>query len=215
MGLLAVNRYINICHNKYYAKWFTIRSTLFACVFTWCGALVFVLPNLLGWGNYTFDVETASCIWNRLDNYSYTLFLASIAVFLPSVCISFCYMRIFMFAASNVKNISAPNAGRKNMNKSLKIAQSLFASFISYSLMWLPYGIVMAADFADKYPMIVHTFTTAIAHFNSTLNPILYTIFNPAFRKSFIKMLNKLFYSNQRRKSDQSNINLKNLTFNS
>jgi hypothetical protein len=56
----------------------------------------------------------------------------------------------------------------------VKLAKGLFASFILFTICWLPYGLVVIADFDDNLPGSVITYTMTIAHFNSTLNPVLY-----------------------------------------
>jgi hypothetical protein len=87
-------------------------------------------------------------------------------------------MRIFIYAR-NVKNKVASGGGRSNgsdMRKSLKLAKGLFASFMLFTLCWLPYGIVVMIDYEDNFPATVITYTMGIAHFNSTLNPVLYAL---------------------------------------
>jgi hypothetical protein len=63
-----------------------------------------------------------------------------------------------------------------DLKKSLKIAKGLFASFMLFTLCWLPYGLVVMSDFGDHFPPAVHAYTMAIAHFNSSLNPVLYAV---------------------------------------
>ncbi len=94
--------------------------------------------------------------------------------------------------------------GRKSnddFKRSLKLAKGLFASFLLFTICWfeffcsinffinnplkfsytnrLPYGLVVMIDFEDKFPPAVHAYTMAIAHFNSSLNPVLYAVANP------------------------------------
>jgi hypothetical protein len=70
--------------------------------------------------------------------------------------------------------MTGSRTGSSDLRKSLKLAKGLFASFMLFTLCWLPYGIVVMIDFEDKFPASVITYTMDIAHFNSTLNPILY-----------------------------------------
>ena len=64
MFYLAFNRYIHICHSVIYNKWFTIQKTIIYCLTTWVIGIMFILFNLVGWGNFKYDTETLSCIWN-------------------------------------------------------------------------------------------------------------------------------------------------------
>jgi hypothetical protein len=63
-----------------------------------------------------------------------------------------------------------------DLKKSLKLAKGLFASFLLFTLCWLPYGLVVMTDFGDNFPPAVHAYSMAIAHFNSSLNPVLYAV---------------------------------------
>jgi hypothetical protein len=74
------------------------------------------------------------------------------------------------------------------MHKSLRIAKGLFASFMLFTLCWLPYGVVVISDYHDKFPKAVHMFTMLLAHLNSALNPVLYGCYNPAFRRGYKKV---------------------------
>ena len=47
-------------------------------------------------------------------------------------------------------------------------------------------------DFNDQLPRTVIMFTMAIAHLNSSFNPILYSIFNLTFRRGIITLFKKL-----------------------
>lgn len=47
-------------------------------------------------------------------------------------------------------------------------------------------------DFGDHYSRSVHMYTMLMAHLNSTLNPLLYGIFNSPFKKGYKKFLMKI-----------------------
>lgn len=141
MGSLAVNRYINICHNKSYKELFTFKKTIGLCIFAWIAGLLVDLPNFLGWGGHFFDPKSANCMWNRLASKSYSIFFPTTAIFLPCVAILFCYVRIFVFAymakLRTSKSITvAAQINSREMIQSLKIARALFASFSSFTICW-------------------------------------------------------------------------------
>ena len=100
-------------------------------------------------------------------------------------------MKIFLYVREK-KNLALRDSKNKISKKSVKIAKSLFASFALFAFCWIPYGLVVALDFRDKYPLIVHAWTTFMAHVNSTLNPVFYVLLNPAFRLSFRKLNSKI-----------------------
>lgn len=56
-------RYIHICHNSYYAKWFSWKKTYLYCSITWFIGILINIPNVTGWGGYYYDEKTLSCVW--------------------------------------------------------------------------------------------------------------------------------------------------------
>ena len=130
----------------------------------------------------------------RLASQSFSIFFPTIAIFIPCLCIGGCYLRIFLYVKEK-KTLALSDSKNKISKKSVKIAKSLFASFALFAFCWMPYGLVIASDFRDKYPLIVHAWTTFMAHVNSTLNPVFYVLLNSAFRLSFIKLFTSRNFS--------------------
>ena len=130
-----------------------------------------------------------------MASQSLAIAFPTVAIFIPCICIGSCYFKIFLYVREK-KNAMASHDkkdGKKEIsNKSIKIAKSLFASFALFTVCWMPYGIVIATDFRDRYPIIVHAWTTFMAHVNSTLNPVFYMLLNPAFRIGFKKLNAKI-----------------------
>nr|QVK45859.1 G protein-coupled receptor [Proales similis] len=184
MGFLALNRYLNICHNQLYGRLFTWRNSVAMCALAWlCGCLV-DLPNFVGWGGHFFDPKSANCMWNRLASPSYSVFFPTTAIFIPCAAIGICYARIFVFARRKTAGSTATKSkdmSVRRMKRSLAIAKSLFASFALFTVCWVPYGLVIAFGYQDHFPMSVHATVTFMAHINSTMNAVFYMALNPAF----------------------------------
>nr|QVK45858.1 G protein-coupled receptor [Proales similis] len=180
MGFLAINRYLNICHNRFYQVIFTRRNAFLFCALAWiCGFLI-DLPNLVGWGGHFFDPKAAQCNWNRLANHSYTMFMPITAIFIPCALIGFCYFRIFWFLRKKNYFSQQANMSRREA-RSIAVARSLFISFALFVVCWLPYGIVIITGFSDSHPFYLHIIAALLEHLNSSANPIFYMLFNPAF----------------------------------
>lgn len=78
----------------------------------------------------------------------------------------------------------------KRERKAAKVLGIITGAFIAC---WLPFFVLavlapFCADFC-RIPPIAFSFCLWLGYFNSTLNPILYTIFNPSFRKAFQKII--------------------------
>jgi hypothetical protein len=53
-----------------------------------------------------------------------------------------------------------------------------------------PYAFANIIDFADHASKGLHIFTVFIAHFNSTINPYVYMLLNPGFKKFYSQLKN-------------------------
>lgn len=78
----------------------------------------------------------------------------------------------------------------KRERKAAKVLGIITGAFIAC---WLPFFVLaVLAPFCGarcNIPDIVFSFCLWLGYFNSSLNPILYTIFNPSFRKAFQKII--------------------------
>jgi uncharacterized protein with PQ loop repeat len=92
----------------------------------------------------------------------------------------------------------------REMKNSIRIAKGLFASFMLFTLCWLPYGIIVMIDFHDNLPRTAHMFSMLLAHLNSSLNPVLYAIFNPGFQRGYMTFLRVLILRKSPAKEDRS-----------
>ena len=109
------------------------------------------------------------------------------SIVVPCIAILFCYVKIFIHSSR-----SKTRSHSTNQNHSLRLAQGLFVSFMLFTVCWLPYGIIVMTDYSDRLPRTAVMFTMTFAHLNSSLNPILYGIYNPAFRAGYMVLFRKL-----------------------
>nr|WNH96628.1 5-HT1A [Sinonovacula constricta] len=79
------------------------------------------------------------------------------------------------------------------MKRERKAARTLAIITGSFISCWLPFFIMaITAPFIREYvhiPPLVESITLWLGYCNSMLNPIIYTVFNPEFRKAFQKIL--------------------------
>ena len=153
-----------------------------------------------GWNTHWYDTKLLSCIWNRLGSRSYAMFFIYTCIMTPCAAIFYFYMRIFLYAWRS-KGRAANNS---SVRKSLHIAKGLFASFMLFALCWVPYGFIVLIDYEDRLPRSTVMFTMTIAHLNSTLNPLLYAIFNPSFRNGYINLFKAIVGSPKHTMSNAS-----------
>ena len=126
-------------------------------------------------------------MWNRNSNLSYDWYLVIFNVVIPCLGIIFCYSRIYVFTQKS-KNRS----NNLSVNRSIHLAKTFFVSFMVFMICWIPYGLVVLVDFDGKVPRNVVLYSIALAILNSSLNPIIYAIFNSNFRNSCVNLFNKI-----------------------
>ena len=143
--------------------------------------------NSKGWNNFTYDKVVLFCTWNMKSNLVYNWYLIIVNVAIPFNAIFFCYSKIYIFTQKS-KNRS----NSSGLNRSIHLAKTFFASFMVYSICWMPFGIVLLLDFDSKLPKSVVVYSIALAILNSSLNPIIYAIFNSNFRNSFVNLFKKI-----------------------
>jgi hypothetical protein len=105
------------------------------------GGIILDLPILLGWGNHTFDLKTASCVWNRTYGFGHTIFFSTITVYIPCTLVLICYIKVFHYiykhrANSMARRRSSNSQGQNKDDKAVKIAISLFVPFLILIVCW-------------------------------------------------------------------------------
>lgn len=126
-------------------------------------------------------------MWNRNSNLSYNWYLVFVNVVIPCLGIIFCYSRIYVFT-QNSKNRS----NNLSVNRSIHLAKTFFASFMVFAICWMPYGLVVLIDFDYKVPRSLVLYSDALGILHSSLNPIIYLVFNSNFRIACGHLFNKI-----------------------
>lgn len=77
----------------------------------------------------------------------------------------------------------------KRERKAAKTLAIITGAFVAC---WLPFFLVTLLQTFFTYlqlPPVVYSFFLWLGYFNSTLNPVIYTIFSPEFRQAFKRIL--------------------------
>nr|QVK45869.1 G protein-coupled receptor [Proales similis] len=192
MGFLAFNRYIAIVHSKQFGKYFSFRLTIIYCIIAWLFGFLIDLPNFTEWGGHVFDQKTLACLFDRLKK-EFTVAFAVLVIIMPCLAIGFCYLKIFLFVRSGKSRfVNMPNR-MKLRNDSLRLAKSVFASFILFAICWLPVALILILGVNDSLPAAAHIYANMFAHLNSAFNPIFYAFFNPRMRQAYRAFLSAIF----------------------
>ncbi len=180
--LIAVDRFVAVCHPLLYPQKITMTKTLMSICLSWvCSSTyntAFVINNRnLDTSNVTYVMMGFA--WRVTD-----LFVAFI---FPCILIITLYMRIFYVVHQQVKVINTLMKGGKCLiegsvkrKSESKAALTLGIIVAVYLLCYIPYYICSISVMSSTTKNIL----TWVMYTNSGLNPLIYALFYPWFRKT-------------------------------
>ena len=68
-----------------------------------------------------------------------------------------------------------------------------FAVFLCFVFCFVPFLLLNLADQGGRAPQILHMFCANLTWLNSCINPLLYAVMNPQFRRSYHLLLTRAF----------------------
>ncbi|CAL8352808.1 unnamed protein product [Gadus morhua 'NCC'] len=87
-----------------------------------------------------------------------------------------------------------PHATQSSGGDELKrVTRMCFAVFLCFVFCFVPVVLLNLADQRGRAPQILHMFTTNLTWLNSCINPLLYAVMNPQFRRSYHMLLTRAF----------------------
>ncbi|XP_056322449.1 trace amine-associated receptor 13c-like [Danio aesculapii] len=190
--LIAVDRYVAVCHPLLYPQKITTTKTLMTICLCWFCASAY--NTALSGSNGHFDTlnETAVCYGECSVIISFTWKVVDLFVSLlfPCTLIITLYLRIFCVVHQQVKVINSLMKGSKSESKA---ALTLGIIVAVHVLCWLPlYIIALAGNTTMAYRIV--NILTWVFYMNSGLNPLIHALFYPWFRRSVRHMLSlKIF----------------------
>ena len=182
ISLMSLNRYVFICKQEYYGKVFTQRNSIIMCMSVYCIGLVLVLLNQAGIGDHSFDRKSLECIWDRMATYAYTVVFSVTLVWIPSLVIGICYLKVFLFVRNHSKKmdeIGNRKSGTKRKpstrrNLRLQVFKTMFIIYIVFVSCWAPYALIMIIDAHNTFPYELHVIITVFAHLHPSVNWLIY-----------------------------------------
>ena len=182
MSALSYNRYLLVCKQETHKKVFTPRNSVALCMLFWIASSLTLVVDFIDWGGFFYDRDSLMCLWDRFAFRSKLYFVSAI-LFLTVLVVTINYLRIYLYTK---KRQNTSMVGKK---KAIRITKGLFYSFSFFAIISLPYAITNLIDFDYKLPSAVVMYATKLVHLNSALNPIIYAVVNPAFKKGYWQFL--------------------------
>lgn len=124
---------------------------------------------------------------DRTQSQQFGFFYIFCYVTIPCICIIICYTKIFIHVSKYSGKING-----KGQRKNIQLAKSLCASFITYFICWIPFGLIYLIDHNDILHPAAFVITTALAHTNSAVNPVYFAYFSLSFRRGYLKLLHRI-----------------------
>ncbi|XP_072558823.1 trace amine-associated receptor 13c-like [Paramormyrops kingsleyae] len=208
---IAVDRYQAVCNPLRYHDTVTIPVAWLMVALSWAAAasysygLLYSKANVMGLDEYITSINClGSCI--LLFNAQWSTPNTVIGFFLPCSVIIGLYAKIFLVARQHVRQLGGTsqqprfkqnNGKRKTHSSERKAAKTLGIVVGAFIICWMPLLVSTALDPYTDFatPPVLYEGFVWLGYFNSTLNPIIYALFYPWFRKSLKVIISLRIFS--------------------
>ncbi|XP_046730091.1 trace amine-associated receptor 13c-like [Silurus meridionalis] len=197
---IAIDRYQAVCYPLQYPTRVTIPVAWFMVAVSWTASVVYSYTLLYSKANVEkLDdyIASISCLGycGLLFNALCAALDACICFFLPCFVMFCLYAQIFFISKKHARKIAAVKQSKNDMslnkilqrvkheNKAAKTLGIVVGAFISC---WMPYFLTSLLDPFINFatPSVLYDVFVWLGYINSTLNPIIYGLFYPWFRKT-------------------------------
>ena len=205
---VAIDRYWAVLHPVPRLNAATKGRALRIVAASWTLGIFIGFVPLMGWHKDPKGFET--CSFMRVMDLGYHVYLKFLGFKFPAI-LALLYVNVSIYSAF-VKaqkqravrvilfhtvqvNIFNDSSRRSQM----KLLKSLILIFVSFALCWLPIYILSCIRLwspATHVNIDFLLFTVILSHVNSLINPILYTVNQPGFRKVFRQHIPVFFRDN-------------------
>ena len=194
---ISVNRYVFICHRLIYPRIYRKVTVPLMLAAIWASALLLDLPNYTGWGDHLYDQRNYICNYDFSADYSYTYFLLSVGLGIPTCVMTFCYVKIYLLARqSSLRVQDHASAGVHQHNKrsvirgdDRRLLKTILTVWMVFLLCWSPYGLIILSGLGDIQWLFLPS--VALLFANSSLNFIIYGM-NKSFRNGYKEVLGQV-----------------------
>jgi hypothetical protein len=199
MALMAVNRFVRVCKPQKYNKFFNKKTSLIMIGACWI--IVFTsVPLIIQQAKLVYPIFEPHKTWCGFGRSRKTLtfkiltnLIVILDILIPLTIIIYCYFKVFKKIREHKRNI-APSSNISSLGPSvqeIKVTWTLFAVLLGYCLNWFPVLIVVVVSNLTEVPRQAHMIVTYGMASSSAINPMIYGVMNPAFRREYKKIIKR------------------------
>ncbi|XP_046958874.1 trace amine-associated receptor 6 [Lynx rufus] len=196
---ISIDRYIAVTEPLVYPTKFTVSVSGTCIGISWILPLVYS-GAMFYTGAYDDGLEELSRAVNCVGgcqtvvNQNWVL-IDFLSFFIPTLVMIILYSNIFLVARQQAKKIedtggkielSSASYKSRVAKRERKAAKTLGITVVAFMISWLPYSIDSLIDAYMGFitPAYVYEICCWCAYYNSAMNPLIYALFYPWFRKA-------------------------------
>uniref|UniRef100_A0A8C1W4L9 Trace amine-associated receptor 13c-like n=1 Tax=Cyprinus carpio TaxID=7962 RepID=A0A8C1W4L9_CYPCA len=183
--LIAVDRYVAVCHPLLYPQKITTTKTLISICLSWVFSTTYSTAFVINNGYFDISRKSDMCYGECtiMNDFAWRVTDLIVSFIFPCILIISLYLRIFYVVHQQVKVINTlmkdgkcVNEGSVRRKSESKAALTLGIIVTVYLLCWIPYNISVSSTTINVLTWFVFS--------NSGLNPMVYALFYPWFKKT-------------------------------
>ncbi|XP_052424432.1 trace amine-associated receptor 13c-like [Carassius gibelio] len=187
--LIAVDRYVAVCHPLQYPQKITMTKTIISICLSWVFSSTYSTAFVIDNGYFDISRKTNMCYGecSVMMGFAWSITDLILCFIFPCVLVISLYLRIFYVVHQQVKVINTLMKGGKCVKEGSvrrktesKAALTLGIIVTVYLLCWIPYYICSISGASSTTINVL----LWVLHMNSGLNPMVYALFYPWFKKT-------------------------------
>ncbi|XP_034042618.1 trace amine-associated receptor 13c-like [Thalassophryne amazonica] len=191
MVLISVDRYVAVCHPLHYSTRVTVRRVQTSICLCWFSSAFYNSLIVMDVLNEPDKHHTCSGQCVIIINYIAGVVDLGVTFIGPISVIVVLYVRVFVVAVSQARAMRShvtalthkPSVNVRTMKSELKAARALGVVVVAFLICFCPY-YCFAVSGSALLSSAAGAFIHYLFSFNSCLNPVIYALFYPWFRKS-------------------------------